>query len=85
MTLVKEKEKVYREIEKIKDPRKLHSLYNLISRKQFHNAIVGYKPSGEPITELDLIKRVHDARHRVKKGKFFTQEQVQKEIKKWTK
>ena len=84
MTLLKEKQRVIREIEKIEDPKKLNSLYRLISRKQYHNAIVGYKPSGEPITEQDLIKRVSGARARVKKGKFFTQEQVQNEVKKWT-
>ena len=58
-------------------------MVHAMSKEYSKSDIVGYNVDGSPITQKDLKKRVKEASERVKKGKYITQEEIEKEIKNW--
>jgi hypothetical protein len=64
------------------DERFLKMVYAM-SKEYNESDVAGYNVDGSAITKKDLIKRAKAASVRVKSGNFFTQEEVEKEIKNW--
>ena len=58
-------------------------LTSLIEEKEKTLAVIGFTAKGEPLTKKTLATKVKSASARVKAGKYISQEDLEKQSKKW--
>jgi len=77
------KEKIYRLIKDASDE-KLNYVLEAISTYE-KNVIVGSTVDGKPLTKLELTRSLEKASQQIEEGKFFTTEELKKEMVLWRK
>ena len=78
MSTIELKADLHNLINKINDSTILKAIKMLLE-KQVHNEVIGYEANGKPISQKAFIKRIEKAEAEVKKGKYTTIEELQKE------
>lgn len=46
-------------------------------------AVLGYRPNGEPITKQQLVANLEEAEKRIQAGHYTSQEDLEKEVESW--
>lgn len=84
MNLQTERKNIKKQMDYIHDKRVINSIKNILDFALSKEVeVVGYEPGGKPITKAQLIKDIEESEQQIKRGKYITQEQLEKEIKKW--
>jgi hypothetical protein len=76
-------EKLYliEQLEKVQDVEVIRQLKKILGQE--NESVVGYRVSGEPISQKQLVKRVEDAESRIEAGHFTTQQDLEREAESW--
>ena len=85
MTAIQIKESLHDLINKIEDEELLNAYLKIIESgvKIEESEVVGYTPTGESITKVEMVETVKMASERVKSGKYISQEDLEKASDNW--
>lgn len=76
-------EKLYliEQLAKVQDVNVIQQLKKIL--EQENESVIGYRVTGEPITQKQLVKKVQEAERRIETGHFTSQQDLEREAESW--